>query len=142
MSKSSKKPRNPNDYRWKKVYSQNKVKNTNPSNGESIGTFQQADASHAQQAIDAALAAKEKWAALSPATRIQKFRDLESVLLKWKYELCATSSVECGYNSFETYVEWAELMDFVRFNNYFYCELLAEQMGDGWGETNQMQMRP
>ena len=64
------------------------------------------------------------------------------MLLKWKYELCAISSVECGYNSYETYVEWAELMDFVRFNNYFYSELLAEQLGDGWGETNQLQMRP
>ncbi|APJ04825.1 aldehyde dehydrogenase family protein [Silvanigrella aquatica] len=125
----------------KKVYSQTKVKNINPSNGEFIGSYQQADSSHAQQAIDAALQAKEKWASLSPATRIQKFRDLENILLKWKYELCAVSSVECGYNSYETYVEWAELMDFVRFNNYFYSELLAEQLGDGWGETNQMQLR-
>ncbi len=126
----------------KKLFSQTKVKNINPSNGEAIGSYQQADSAHAQQAIDAALNAKEKWAALSPATRIQKFRDLENVLLKWKYELCAVSSVECGYNSYETYVEWAELMDFVRFNNYFYSELLAEQLGDGWGETNQLQMRP
>lgn len=126
----------------KKVYSQNKLKNMNPSNGEQLGTLQQADAQHAQQAIASALAAKEAWAVLSPATRIQKFRDLENVLLKWKYELCATSTVECGYNSYETYVEWAELMDFVRFNNYFYAELLAEQLGDGWGETNQLQLRP
>ncbi|MBX9837664.1 MAG: aldehyde dehydrogenase family protein [Silvanigrellaceae bacterium] len=126
----------------KKVFSQNKVKNLNPSNGEAIGSYQQADATHSQQAIDAALSAKEKWASLSPATRIQKFRDLENILLKWKYELCAVSSVECGYNSYETYVEWAELMDFVRFNNYFYADILSEQLGDGWGETNQIQMRP
>ncbi|BBH54403.1 aldehyde dehydrogenase family protein [Fluviispira sanaruensis] len=126
----------------KKVYSTKKVKNLNPSNGEAIGTYQQADSSHAQQAIEAALNAKMSWAALSPSARIQKFRDLEVILVKWKYELCATSSVECGYNSFETYVEWAELLDFVRFNNYYYAELLMEQMGDGWGETNQMQLRP
>nr|BFD30859.1 L-glutamate gamma-semialdehyde dehydrogenase [Pigmentibacter ruber] len=126
----------------KKVYAQNKLKNFNPSSGEQIGTLQQADSQHAKLAIEAALNAKEAWAKLSPASRIQKFRDLENVLLKWKYELCATSTVECGYNSYETYVEWAELMDFVRFNNYFYSELLAEELGDGWGETNQLQLRP
>ena len=66
----------------KKVFSQNKVKNLNPSNGEVIGSYQQADATHSQNAIDAALNAKENWASLSPATRIQKFRDLENILLK------------------------------------------------------------
>lgn len=126
----------------KKVFSSTKIPNINPSTGETIGTVQQADASHAQQAIDAALKAKPAWSQLSPATRIQKFRDLEEILVKWKYDLCATANVECGYIAIETYVEWAELLDFVRFNNYFYTELLAEQMGDGWGETNQLQLRP
>lgn len=125
-----------------KVYSKTKIQNKNPSTGEVIGSLQQADAEHAKMAIDAALAAKKSWAALHPNTRIQKFRDLETILLKWKYELCAVASVECGFNSLETNVEWAELIDFVRFNNSFYAELLNEQLGDGWGETNQLTMRP
>ena len=42
-----------------------------------------------QQAIASALAAKEAWAVLSPGNKkSKKFRDLENVLLKWKYELC------------------------------------------------------
>ena len=61
----------------KKVYSQNKIPNKNPSTGEVIGTVQQADAKHAQEAIDAALAAKKNWSELTPHSRIQKFRDLE-----------------------------------------------------------------
>lgn len=126
----------------KKIYSQSKLQNKNPSTGEVIGSLQQADSSHATEAIKAALAAKKEWSALSPHTRIQKFRDLEVILLKWKYELCAHASVECGYNAIETYVEWAELIDFIRFNNYFYSELLSEQLGDGWGETNQLYLRP
>ncbi len=126
----------------KKIYSKTKIPNINPSTGEVIGSLQQADATHAQDAIQAALAAKKEWAALSPYTRIQKFRDLETVLLKWKYELCAHASVECGYSAAETYVEWAELLDFIRFNNSFYIELLSEQLGDGWGETNQLYLRP
>jgi 1-pyrroline-5-carboxylate dehydrogenase len=126
----------------KKIYSKNKIVNKNPSTGEIIGSIQQADSSHAKEAVDAALAAKKNWSELSPLTRIQKFRDLEVILLKWKYELCAHASVECGYSALETYVEWAELIDFVRFNNYFYTELLSEQLGDGWSETNYLNLRP
>lgn len=125
-----------------KVYASNKGKSLNPANKELVCTFQEADSNHAQQAIDAALAAKPAWAALSPATRLQKFRDLEVVLAKWKYQTCATAAVECGYTANETSASWAELMDFVRFNSWFYSELLAEQMGDGPMETNQLQLRP
>lgn len=126
----------------KKILSKTKIQNKNPSTGEIIGTIQQADASHANEAIEAALAAKKNWAELSPHSRIQKFRDLEAILLKWKHDMCAHASVECGFNALETYVEWAELIDFIRFNNYFYLELLKEQLGDGWGETNQLNLRP
>ena len=125
-----------------KIFSSKKGKSVNPSNLEVVCTFQEANSDHAQKAIDAALAAKPAWAALSPASRIQKFRDLEAVLAKWKYETCATAAVECGYNALETSVSWSEMMDFVRFNSYYYTELLKEQMGDGIGETNQLILRP
>lgn len=126
----------------KKVFSDQKLDNKNPSTGKVIGRLQQATETHAQQAIQAALSAKPAWAALSPLSRIQKFRDLEAVLIQWKDDLCASASVECGYTAYETMVEWAELIDFIRFNNYFYAQLLNEQLGDGWGETNQLIMRP
>lgn len=125
-----------------KVYSTAKGQSLNPANKQVVCQFQEADANHAQKAIDAALAAKPAWAALSPATRLQKFRDLEAVLAKWKYQTCATAAVECGYTANETSASWAELMDFVRFNSWFYSELIAERMGDGPMETNQLQLRP
>lgn len=125
-----------------KVYSNQKSQSLNPATKQVVCSFQEADNSHAQKAIDAALAAKPAWAALSPATRLQKFRDLEAVLAKWKYQTCATAAVECGYTANECSASWAELMDFVRFNNWFYSELLAERMGDGPMETNQLQLRP
>lgn len=125
----------------KKVYSDTKHKNTNPSTGEFLATYQQATEVHANAAIQAALAAKEDWARLSPASRIQKFRDLEVILKKWKYDLCAMAAVECGYTAFETYVEWAELIDFIRFNNYYYAELLNEPLGDDSEESNSLRLR-
>lgn len=126
----------------KKVYSSKKGVDVNPSTLEPLATFQEATAEHAKAAIDAALKAREHWSTLSPATRLQKFRDLEYVLSKWKYETCATTAVECGYTSVEVSVSWAEMMDFVRFNSYFYTELLQEKLGDGIDETNQLQLRP
>jgi 1-pyrroline-5-carboxylate dehydrogenase len=125
-----------------KVFSKDKSKSLNPAGKQVVCTFQEADHSHAQKAIDAALAAKPAWAALTPATRLQKFRDLEVVLAKWKYQTMATAAVECGYTANECSASWAELMDFVRFNSWFYSELLAERMGDGPMETNQLQLRP
>jgi 1-pyrroline-5-carboxylate dehydrogenase len=125
-----------------KVYSSVKHKNKNPSTGKEIGTYQQATEEHAKSAIEAALSAKPEWSALSPYLRIQKMRDLEAILIKWKHEMCATAMVECGFNGLETYVEWAELIDFIRFNNYFYSQLLSSTLGDGFGETNQMVLRP
>jgi len=126
----------------KRVFAKNKGKSLNPSNLETVCTFQEATREHADQACAAALAAKPAWAALSPATRIQKMRDLEAVLLKWKYETCATAAVECGYTAIETSASWAEMIDFVRFNSWFYTEMLQEQLGDGPMETNQLQLRP
>jgi 1-pyrroline-5-carboxylate dehydrogenase len=125
-----------------KVFAKDKGKSLNPANKQVVCTFQEADHQHAQKAIEAALAAKPAWAALSPATRIQKFRDLEVVLAKWKYQTMATAAVECGYTANECSASWAELMDFVRFNNWFYSDLLSERMGDGPMETNQLQLRP
>ena len=126
----------------KKVFTPTKGKSLNPATRETVATFQEATKEHADLAVKAALEAKPAWAALSPATRIQKFRDLEVVLAKWKFETCATAAVECGYTALETSVSWAEMMDFVRFNSWFYTELLQEKMGDGILETNQLVLRP
>lgn len=126
----------------KKVFTSQKGKSLNPATKETVATFQEATPEHSKLAIQAALDAKPAWADLSPATRIQKFRDLEVVLSKWKFETCATAAVECGYTALETSVSWAEMMDFVRFNSWFYTELLQEKMGDGILETNQLILRP
>lgn len=127
-----------------KIYTDQKMKSLNPSTKEVLCTFQQGSAKHGEMAAAAAMAAKPAWAALSPSARVQKFRDLEFVLAKWKWETMATAAIECGYNANECSASWAEMMDFLRFNNYYYTEILSEQMGDGTFtlETNQTQLRP
>jgi 1-pyrroline-5-carboxylate dehydrogenase len=126
----------------KKVFGKTTLCKISPSTGEELYTFTQADETHSAMAIECALQAKESWSKLLPLQRIQKFRDLEFILNEWKYELCATASVECGYTAYETAVSWAELMDFVRFNNFYYEDILNEKLGDGISESNTLQMRP
>ena len=116
--------------------------NLDPSTGRPIGKLYQAEASHAEAAIRAALEAKKGWAALSPYHRIQKFRDLEAVLVRWRNETCATTGVECGFTANELSASWAEMIDFVRFNSWYYAEILSEKLGDGPLETNCYNMRP
>jgi 1-pyrroline-5-carboxylate dehydrogenase len=128
----------------KEVKSDQKATKKDPATGKALYTFQEATVDQAQSAIDSALKAKTAWAALSPLARIQKFRDLEAILVEWKYQTCAITAKECGYTANECSASWAEMIDFVRFNNRYYAELLSESLGDGSQtlETNTLHLRP
>lgn len=122
--------------------SNQKIDNINPCTGRPMGTVEQANSNHASQAVAAALAAKPAWAALSPASRIQKFRDLEAVLVRWRWETCGITAAECGFTATELAASWAEMIDFLRFNSWYYSQILSEQLGDGPMETNAYNWRP
>jgi 1-pyrroline-5-carboxylate dehydrogenase len=123
------------------VRTSSKIESINPTTGEVFCTAQKATAEHTKRAIEAALRAKEAWASLPPENRIQKFRDLEAILTDRRHEICAVASQECGYVAGECSGSWAEIMDFVRFNPWYYLQLLRQDMGDGPGETNVMRFR-
>lgn len=125
-----------------KVFTNDKIESRDPSTGDVLCTGQKGTAAHAEQAMAAALAAKEGWASLSLETRVQKFRDLEWLLIQRRHEICAVTAQECGYIAPEVSGGWAEMIDFLRFNPYYLLELAALQLGDGVWETNQMQLRP
>lgn len=124
------------------ILTSQKLQSLDPHTGELFCTGQAATPELAQQAVDAALAAKEGWARLPMEARIQKFRDLEWVLHQRQHEFVAVAMAECGYISTEVAVEWAEVIDFIRFNPWFYLELSRVTMGDGQHETNTMNLRP
>jgi len=114
----------------------------NPATGEVFCQAQKGSQAEASKAIDAALHAKKKWASLPPAFRIQKFRDLEQILYDRRHEICAVAALECGFNCSEVAGGWAEMMDFVRFNPYYYSRLLQTQTGSHSAETSQLLLRP
>lgn len=123
------------------VRAKERIESIDPSTGEVFCTAQKATADHAKAAIEAALKAKESWAALPPEYRIQKFRDLEAILLDRRHELCAVTAQECGYIAPEVSGGWAEMIDFIRFNPWYYFQLLRTDLGDGDRETNTLRLR-
>lgn len=123
------------------VRAKEKIESIDPSTGKVFCHAQKATAEHAQAAIEAALKAKESWAALPIETRAQKFRDLEWILHQRRHEIMAVASHECGFTAGEVSGSWAEMMDFIRFNPYFLLELSRLTLGDGPSETNTMNLR-
>ncbi|MBD3337367.1 MAG: aldehyde dehydrogenase family protein [Candidatus Eisenbacteria bacterium] len=119
-----------------------KIESIDPSTGKLFCTAQKAGGKEAEMAVEAALEAKKEWAALSPLNRILKFRDLEQILYERRHEICAVTAHECGYNATEVSGGWAEMMDFIRFNPYYFYNLLKTEMGDHPTETNMMNLRP
>ncbi len=126
----------------KEVYTDKKIESLSPINKELVCTAQKATAEHAEQMVKAALAAKKVWAELPPENRIMKFRDLEQILYARRHEMCAAACYECGYIPMECSGGWAEMIDFMRFNPYYYYELQQLKLGEGVGETNAMSVPP
>lgn len=123
------------------VRSSERMESIDPSTGEVFCTTQKAEADHTRMAIDAALNAKDAWAALPAENRILKFRDLEQILIDRRHEICAVAAHECGYIAPECDGGWAEMIDFIRFNPWYYLNLLRTDLGDGEGETNVLRLR-
>lgn len=119
-----------------------KIDSIDPTTGKVFCRAQKATRADAERAVKAALGAKKGWAALPVENRIQKFRDLAQILYERRHEICAVAAHECGYNAPEMSGGWAEMMDFLRFNPYYYYELLGTRLGDNALETNALQMRP
>ena len=94
-----------------------------------LGTWHRATAAHAQQAVDAALAAHAEWSSWA-------FEDRAAVLLKaaellttsWRDVINASTMLGQSKTVFQAEIDSAcEIIDFWRFNVHYAEELLAEQ---------------
>ncbi|MBU1701490.1 MAG: aldehyde dehydrogenase family protein [Candidatus Eisenbacteria bacterium] len=119
-----------------------KIESFDPSTNKLFCTAQKATRRETDMAIEAALGAKAAWASLPPENRILKFLDLAQVLYNRRHEICAVAAHECGYNAVEVSGGWGEMIDFIRFNAYYYYELHKTQLGPNPIETNSLALRP
>jgi len=109
-----------------------------------LGYFHAGEEKHVHQAIEAALAAKESWAAMSWENRAAIFLKAAD-LLATKYRSYINGSTMLGQskNAFQAEIDSAcELIDFLRFNVHFLSEIYKQQPISGAGMHNRLEWRP
>ena len=109
-----------------------------------LATFHKVGEQEVRMAIDAALQAKEKWANLPWVERCSVMeRVAELISKKYRYVLNAATMLGQGKNIYQAEIDSAcEIIDFLRFNNFYASEIYADQPGSGSGMINRTEHRP
>ena len=109
-----------------------------------LGHFHKSSKEHVAQAIQAALAAKPAWEAMSMEQRAAIFlRAAELIAGPYRWELNAATMLGQSKNAFQAEIDSAcEIIDFLRFNVQFMYEIYAEQPISSPGCWNRMEWRP
>lgn len=109
-----------------------------------LGHFHEGDKSHVEQAIQAAMNAKELWANLSWENRASIFLKAADLLAgPYRYKMNAATMLGQSKNAFQAEIDSAcELIDFLRFNAYFMGQIYNEQPESSPGVWNRMEYRP
>ena len=97
-----------------------------------------------EQAINAALAAKELWASLDWEHRASIFLKAADLLAgPYRYKMNAATMLGQSKNAYQAEIDSAcELIDFLRFNVYFMSQIYADQPESGPGVWNRIEYRP
>jgi 1-pyrroline-5-carboxylate dehydrogenase len=108
-----------------------------------LGQFHEGDEVHIRQAIDAALAARESWAAMSWENRANIFlKAADLIATKYRYHMNATTMLGQSKNAYQAEIDSAcEIIDFLRFNVHFLGEIYKQQPISGAGVHNRMEYR-
>ncbi len=129
----------------KEVRTDNKVSMHPPHDHKHVlGHFNYGDASHVNAAIDAALEARTKWAALSWEHRASIFLKAADLLAgPFRDKMNAATMLAQSKNAFQAEIDAAcELIDFFKFNVHFMQQIYEDQPGSMDGIWNRMEYRP
>jgi 1-pyrroline-5-carboxylate dehydrogenase len=109
-----------------------------------LGHFHIGDASHVTKAINAALKAKDKWAAMSWENRANIFLKAADLLAtKYRPYINAATMLGQSKNVIQAELDSAcELIDFLRFNVHFLSDIYRQQPISGAGMNNRLEYRP
>ncbi len=109
-----------------------------------LGHFHEGDKSHVEQAINAAMAAKELWSNLSWENRASIFLKAADLLAgPYRYKINAATMLGQSKNAFQAEIDAAcELIDFLRFNVHFMGEIYRDQPESSPGVWNRIEYRP
>jgi len=129
----------------KEVRSENKIRLSPPHDHKhTLGYFHKSDKIHVEQAINAALQAKEKWSNLSWEHRASIFlKAAELIAGPYRSKLNAATMLGQSKNAFQAEIDSAcEIIDFLRFNVQYMTEIYGEQPISGPGVWNRLEWRP
>lgn len=129
----------------KKVFTNKKIEVRPPHEIKHVlGTYNYGNATHVQQAIDAALAAKPQWEATPWEQRAAIFLKAAE-LLAGPYRDIINGATMLGQskNIFQAEIDAAcELIDFFKFNVQYMTEMYKDQPESNPGMWNRMEYRP
>src|SRR5258708_1699027 len=106
--------------------------------------FHEGDEAHVKKAIDAALQAKESWAALSWENRAAIFlKAADLIATKYRPYMNGTTMLGQSKNAYQAEIDSAcELIDFLRWNVHFLSEIYRQQPTSSPGVHNRLEFRP
>ena len=109
-----------------------------------LGHFSMGNKFHVEDAIKAALAAREKWASLPWENRATIFLKAADLLAgPYRDEMNAATMLGQSKNVFQAEIDAAcELIDFLRFNVAYMQQIYAEQPESDEGILNRLEYRP
>ncbi|AYB29435.1 L-glutamate gamma-semialdehyde dehydrogenase [Chryseolinea soli] len=109
-----------------------------------LANFHEGDATHVEQAINAAMGAKALWSELSWEYRASIFLRAADLLAgPYRPVINAATMLGQSKNAYQAEIDSAcELIDFLRFNVYFMTEIYREQPASSPGVWNRMEYRP
>jgi 1-pyrroline-5-carboxylate dehydrogenase len=126
------------------VRSQNKKKISPPHDHQHLlGYFHEGDKSHVEQAIQAALNARELWINLGWEHRAGIFLKAAELLAgPYRYKMNAATMLGQSKNAYQAEIDSAcELIDFLRFNVYYMTQIYSDQPESSPGVWNRMEYR-
>lgn len=128
-----------------KVVTSNKKKMSPPHEHQKVlGTFNYGTEAHVEKAIDAALNARSKWAALPWEQRASVFLRAADLLAgPFRDKMNATTMLAQSKNVFQAEIDAAcEMIDFFRFNVQYLTQIYKDQPESLPGMWNRLEYRP
>jgi 1-pyrroline-5-carboxylate dehydrogenase len=109
-----------------------------------LGYFHAGEAKHVTKAINAALKAKDKWAAMSWENRANIFlKAADLIATKYRPYLNGTTMLGQSKNAYQAEIDAAcEIIDFLRFNVHFLSDIYRQQPISSPGVNNRLEYRP
>ncbi len=129
----------------KEVLTRDRVKIKPPHDIEHIlGYYHQGTMAHVEEAISAALLARESWENTPWEHRAAIFLRAADLLAgPYRYKITAATMLGQSKNAYQAEIDAAcEMIDFLRFNVEFMVELYSVQPISGSGTWNRMEYRP